>query len=173
MPCVTVEGIGQQHRAGAGIGDAGTKLRRVGSGARDEETEHFDMQCRQYRIGSTKAEVEEEIEKLDASLHTFAQLRNTEAVNRLAMLSMILGAGALTTGFFGMNFGRSFAKVFFEPEESFILLHYAAVLLVVLMAIGALIFGVYVVLSNWADYKGILTPRAPQIPKRRGAPRQN
>ncbi len=131
---------------------------------KDEETEHFDLQCRQYRIGPTKKEVEEEIEKLDASLQTFAQLRNTEAVNRLAMLSMILGAGALATGFFGMNFGRDFAKVFFEPEESFIPLHYAAVAAVVLLAVGAMTFGLYVVVSNWSDYKDILTPRAPQLP---------
>lgn len=130
---------------------------------KDEETEHFAMQCREYRIGSTKAEVEEEIEKLDASLHTFAQLRNTEAVNRLAMLSLILGAGALTTGFFGMNFGRDFAKVFFDPEPPFIPLHYATVLAVVMLAIGALLFGFYVVISNWSDYKEILTPRAPQL----------
>jgi hypothetical protein len=140
---------------------------------KDEETEHFEMQCRAYRIGSTKIEVEEEIEKLDASLHTFAQLRNTEAVNRLAMLSMIMGAGALATGFFGMNFGRYFTKVFLDPEESFVPLHYAAVIMVVLMAVGALTFGLYVVLSNWSDYKEILTPRAPQIPKRQRGPQQH
>ena len=135
---------------------------------KEEETEHFEMQCRAYRIGSTKAEVEEEIEKLDASLHTFAQLRNTEAVNRLAMLSLIMGAGALATGFFGMNFGGDFAKVFFDPEEPFIPLHYTAVITVVLLAAGALTFGLYVVLSNWSDYREILTPRAPRAPKRRG-----
>ena len=64
-------------------------------------------------------------------------------------------------------------EVFLDPEESFVPLHYAAVIMVVLMAVGALTFGLYVVLSNWSDYKEILTPRAPQIPKRRGAPRQN
>lgn len=129
---------------------------------KDEETEHFEIQCREYRIGSTKAEVEEEIEKLDASLHTFAQLRNTEAVNRLAMLSMILGAGALITGFFGMNFGRDFAKIFFDPDPPYVPLHYTAVSAVVMLALGALIIGFYVVFSNWTDYKAILTPRSPQ-----------
>jgi hypothetical protein len=138
---------------------------------KDEETEHFEMQCRTYRIQSTKAEVEEEIEKLDASLHTFAQLRNTEAVNRLAMLSLIMGAGALATGFFGMNFGRDFAKIFFDPDEAFIPLHYAAVIAVVLLAAGALTFGLYVVLSNWSDYREILTPRAPDPRKRRSLPK--
>jgi hypothetical protein len=139
---------------------------------KDEETEHFEMQCRQYRIGSTKAEVEEEIEKLDASLHTFAQLRNTEAVNRLAMLSLILGAGALATGFFGMNFGREFTKVFLDPVPPFIPLHYATVLAVLVLAVGALIFGFYVVISNWSDYREILTPQAPQPPKHRRKARQ-
>ena len=61
-----------------------------------------------------KAEIEEEIEKLNASLHNYYQFRNTEAVNRLAMLSLMLGAGAVVTGFFGMNFGRDFAQVFFR-----------------------------------------------------------
>jgi len=84
------------------------------------------------------------------------------------MLSLILGAGALATGFFGMNFGREFAKVFLDPVPPFIPLHYATVLAVVLLAVGALIFGFYVVISNWTDYKEILTPRAPETPKRRG-----
>jgi hypothetical protein len=57
-----------------------------------------------------KREIEEEIEKLSASLHNYYQFRNTEAVNRLAMLSLILGAGAVITGFFGMNFGGHFEK---------------------------------------------------------------
>ncbi len=82
---------------------------------KDEESDHFTMQCREYRIGPMKAEIEEEIEKLNASLHNYHQFRNTEAVNRLAVLSLMLGAGAVVTGFFGMNFGRGFARLFFEP----------------------------------------------------------
>ena len=127
---------------------------------KDEETEHFEIQCHEYRIGSTKAEVEGEIEKLDASLHTFAQLRNTEAVNRLAMLSLILGAGALMTGFFGMNFGRDFARMLFDPAPAFIPLHYTVVAIVIILALGAMAFGFYMVIANWSDYKNILTPRA-------------
>jgi hypothetical protein len=83
---------------------------------KDEEIQHFTMQCDQYRIGPMKAEIEEEIEKLNASLHNYHQYRNTEAVNRLAMLSLLFGAGAVVTGFFGMNFGQSFARLFFEPQ---------------------------------------------------------
>ena len=65
---------------------------------KDEENEHFALQCREYSIHTMKAEIEEEIEKLNASLHNFYQFRNTEAVNRLAVLSMLLGAGAVVTG---------------------------------------------------------------------------
>jgi len=135
---------------------------------KDEEIEHFMMQCQQYRIGTMKAEVEEEIEKLDASLHTFAQMRNTEAVNRLAMLSLMLGAGAVLTGFFGMNFGRWFSRLFFEPDPPFLAAHYTAVIVVALLALGALTFGIYVVFSNWSDYADILRPRPPDALGRPG-----
>jgi Mg2+ and Co2+ transporter CorA len=125
---------------------------------KDEEIEHFTLQCRQFRIESTKKEVEEEIEKLNASLHDYSAFRNTEAVNRLAMLSLIVGAGAVLTGFFGMNFGRNFARWFFEPDTQSLAIHYAAVILVALLAFGALAFGFYVVAANWSDYRDILAP---------------
>ena len=54
-------------------------------------------------------QIEDEVEKLNSFLHEHNQVRSTEAVNRLAMLSMILGVGAVLTGYFGMNFGRAFA----------------------------------------------------------------
>jgi hypothetical protein len=126
---------------------------------KDEELEHFTLQCRQYRIASTKAEIESEIEKLNASLHTFFQFRNTEAVNRLAMLSLILGAGAMITGFFGMNFGGNFARWFFEPDPRSPWLHYFSIAAVFLMGASAATFGLWVVISNWADYRGIIVPR--------------
>jgi hypothetical protein len=125
---------------------------------KDEEVEHFEMMCREYRIEATKREIEEEIDKLNGSLADFYQFRNTEAVNRLAMLSLIFGAGAVLTGFFGMNFGREFAKAFFEPDPNNILVHYAAVGLVTALAFGALAFGSYVVAANWHDYRDILVP---------------
>jgi hypothetical protein len=126
---------------------------------KDEEIEHFHLQCRQFRIEPLKIEIEEEIEKLNASLHDFSAFRNTEAVNRLAMLSLIVGAGAVLTGFFGMNFGRNFARWFFEPDSGSLLIHYSAVITVALLAFGALAFGLYVVASNWSDYREILIPR--------------
>ena len=126
---------------------------------KDEEIEHFTTQCREYRIGTMKAEIEAEIEKLNASLQDFHQFRNTEAVNRLAVLSLMLGAGAVVTGFFGMNFGRSFARLLFEPDRGLMLFHYAAVALAALMAFGAIAFGVHVIVRNWPDYRETLAAR--------------
>ena len=125
---------------------------------KDEEVEHFQMMCREYRVDATKREIEEEIDKLNASLGDFYQFRNTEAVNRLAMLSLIFGAGAVLTGFFGMNFGREFAKAFFEPDPKRIVVHYIAVGTVTALAFGALAFGSFVVAANWSDYRDILVP---------------
>ncbi|MCW5977561.1 MAG: hypothetical protein KIT09_05770 [Bryobacteraceae bacterium] len=122
---------------------------------KDEELEHFTLQCQQYRIEPMKNHIEAELEKLDASLHNYNQMRNTEAVNRLAMLSLILGAGAVLTGFFGMNFGRGFARLFFEPDQEWLGVHYAAVTMVALLAFAALAFGIYMVAANWTDYRDI------------------
>ena len=126
---------------------------------KDEELEHFVMMCREYHTTTLKQEIEEEIEKLNASLDNYYQFRNTEAVNRLAMLSMLLGAGAVVTGFFGMNFGRRFGSIFFEPDKASLAIHYAAIAVVVVLAFGALAFALYVVAANWTDYREILVPR--------------
>ncbi len=126
---------------------------------KDEEIEHFGMQCREYRISSMKREIEEEIEKLNVSLDTYYQFRNTEAVNRLAMLSLIFGAGAVLTGFFGMNFGGRFGRLFFEPDSASQPVHWIAVMMVTLLAFGALLLGIFLVVANWADYRDSLTPR--------------
>jgi hypothetical protein len=123
---------------------------------KDEELEHFQLMCLQYRTEPMKGEIEEEIEKLNASLHNYYQFRNTEAVNRLAMLSLMLGAGAVATGFFGMNFAHRFGRWFFEPDPSSLPIHYTALALVVLLVLGALVFGFYVVAVNWSDYREIL-----------------
>ncbi len=140
---------------------------------KDEELEHFALLCQQYRIGPMKSEIEEEIEKLNASLHNYYQFRNTEAVNRLAILSLMLGAGAVITGFFGMNFGRGFAGLFFEPTAGMLPFHYAALLLAALMAFGALTFGFYVVVANWSDFQESFAkgrPRDREASLRRGPP---
>ena len=126
---------------------------------KDEEQEHFEMQCRAYRLDIMKQEVESEIEKLNVSLDRFNQLRSTEAVNRLAMISIMLGGGALITGFFGMNFSREFGELLFEGKRNG-WVHYVSVAGVSVFFIGALLFALYLVSSNWTDYKPILLPRA-------------
>jgi hypothetical protein len=124
---------------------------------KDEEIEHFQMQCEAYRLGPMKSEIEQEIEKLSNSLDRIYQLRNTESINRLAMLSMILGGGAMVTGYFGMNFGQEFERVFFNPAGSG-WAHKAAIALVSLVAVGSILFTVYLVFGNWVDYRNILLP---------------
>lgn len=61
------------------------------------------MQRKQYRIAELKQEIETEVESLNASLQRHYQFRNSEAINRVAVLSLLLGAGAMSTGFFGMR----------------------------------------------------------------------
>jgi len=124
---------------------------------KDEEIEHFRMQCEAFRVGEMKAEVEMEIEKLSNTLDRIYQLRNTDSINRLAMLSMILGGGAMLTGYFGMNFGHGFAKLFFEPAgPSWV--HVTSITAVTAIVVGSILFGVFLVVTFWADYRDILMP---------------
>jgi hypothetical protein len=120
---------------------------------KDEEIEHFEMQCRAYRVEHMRLQIEDEIEKLNSFLHERNQVRSTEAVNRLALLSMILGAGAVLTGYFGMNFGQAFSRVFFEPNAATDLIHRAAITVVSAFALCSILLGLYVILANWADYR--------------------
>jgi Mg2+ and Co2+ transporter CorA len=133
---------------------------------KDEESEHFDLQSREYRLGEMKAEVEQELAALNSSLNEYYQTRNTSAVNRLAMLSLIFGAGAIITGFFGMNFGRRFGELFFEPSSN-PLAHEVSIALVSLFVAAALFFGIYVIVSNWNDYGYVLSPRKRKERRRR------
>lgn len=125
---------------------------------KDEEIEHFAMMCGAYRVGQMKGHVEQQIEKLNASLHEYHASRSTEAVNRLAVVSIIFGFGALVTGFFGMNFGGEFSRLFFEPEADLAWVHWLSLSAVTLMAIGALAFAIYLVVTNPVDYRDILIP---------------
>lgn len=126
---------------------------------KDEEVEHFDMQCDAYRIWSMKEEIGDEVERLNIVLNEYYQKRNTQAVNRLAMLSMILGGGAVLTGFFGMNFGGAFERTFFNPNQGTVTIHWAAILGVAILTFGALLFGVCLIAIHWGDYKDTLVPR--------------
>lgn len=125
---------------------------------KDEESEHFNLQCDAYHIRQMLGDTDREIERMHNFLSEYYQSRNTQAVNRLAMLSMILGAGAVLTGFFGMNFGAEFSKFFFEPNPARPWAHWVSIFGVSLFALGAVIFGVFLVLANWSDYKDVLLP---------------
>jgi hypothetical protein len=126
---------------------------------KEEEFEHFTLQCQALRIEPVKKEVEQEVEKLNTLLQSYAASRNTEAVNRLAMLSLLLGAGAVLTGFFGMNFGRLFGRLFFEPDQATVGFHYAAVILITLLVLSVVASGLFVVFSNWSDYRDVFMKR--------------
>jgi hypothetical protein len=129
---------------------------------KDEEMEHFDMQAEAYRIWPMKEEIAQEVDRLNIVLNEYYQKRSTQAVNRLAMLSMILGGGALLTGFFGMNFGGAFQKAVFEPPGAGFSAYWEAVIVAALVAFGALLFGVFLIVINWQDYKDTLVPRLRQ-----------
>jgi hypothetical protein len=124
---------------------------------KDEEIDHFQKQCSEFRLSAMKEEIEEEVGKLSLYLERVYQLRATDSINRLAMLSMILGGGAMVTGYFGMNFGAEFEKVFFNPSGGR-LIHYASMIAVSLIVLGSLMFTVFLVVSNWFDYRRILLP---------------
>ena len=73
-------------------------------------------------------------------------------MNRLAILSMILGIGALVTGFYGMNIPHltNLLGNGFVSRISF-----ASTLLMTLLSLGLI---VYIVVSNWVDYRVSLLP---------------
>ncbi|MFN9297419.1 MAG: hypothetical protein ACK6DZ_06880 [Acidobacteriota bacterium] len=123
---------------------------------KDEESEHFRMLSAVYDITSMKLEVEREIDKLNASLQEYYSARNTQAVNRLAFVSTILGAGAVVTGFFGMNLSSSFEKAFFAPNEHTLWLHWLAIFGVVGFCLFALGITFYLFTRNWQDYRSVL-----------------
>ena len=106
-----------------------------------------------------KATQTQDLSHMGDFVYNFYQLRNTEAVNRLAMLSLIFGAGAVLTGFFGMNFSREFGELIFEGKGANALLHYGLVALVSGVVVGSLSLGMFVLLRNWRDYLTILKPQ--------------
>jgi hypothetical protein len=125
---------------------------------KDEECEHFQLQCIQYRTEVMRQDLERELDSLNMSLHTFHQFRNTEAVNRLAMISMILGCGAVVTGFFGMNFEHIFEWLL-KPLPGGEWVYWTGLGVAWLVAVGTLSFGLWTVSVNWADYRHSLLPR--------------
>jgi hypothetical protein len=127
---------------------------------KDEEIEHFQLQCRAYRVEELRGQIEQELANMNAALNEYNQQRSTEAVNRLAMLSMLFGAGAVLTGFFGMNFGHLFERYLFKPDTVTLPAHLVAVALVTLITASLMSLGVYLVAVNWRDYRFILRARS-------------
>jgi hypothetical protein len=122
---------------------------------KDEETEHFEMLSTAYHIHAMKDEIDSEIDKLSRALNEYYQKANTLAVNRLAVLSTILGAGAVITGFFGMNFARRFEALFFQPDGEAYVVHYFAIVAVTIFCITALGLTFLLFSRNWVDYKSV------------------
>jgi hypothetical protein len=118
----------------------------------------FRRQCAEYKVHDMKDGLTTELGHMADFVYNFYQMKNTDAVNRLAILSLIFGGGAVLTGFFGMNFGREFAQVFFEGERAFGVVHYFMITLVCSFVFGSLVLGIYVVLRNWREYLTILNP---------------
>ena len=119
---------------------------------KDEECEHFQMQCRQYRTEVMRQDLERELDSLNMSLHTFYQFRATEAVNRLALFSVILGCGAVVTGFFGMNFSHVF-DFLLKPAPGLRWIFWGSLSFAAIVAACALWFAVWAIVVNWADYR--------------------
>ena len=123
---------------------------------KDEESEHFRMLSAVYDITNMKVEVEREIDKLSSSLNEYYTARNTLAVNRLAFVSIILGAGAVITGFFGMNFSYLFEKTFFQPTADTLWIHWLSIFAVGSFCLFALGITVFLFTRNWHDYRSVL-----------------
>jgi hypothetical protein len=116
----------------------------------------FRRLCVEYKISVMKEVLADEFRHMAEFVYNFYQLKNTEAVNRLAVLSLVFGGGAVLTGFFGMNFGREFGQFFFEGESGAGAGHYFMVVLVCCFVFMSLALGTYVVLRNWREYLAIL-----------------
>ncbi len=123
---------------------------------KDEESEHFRLLSTVYDITPMKVELEREVDKLNNTLQEYYTARNTLAVNRLAIISTILGAGAVVTGFFGMNFAADFQHAFFEPSGDTLWVHWLAIVGVVGFCLFALGATFYLITRNWQDYRSVL-----------------
>jgi len=121
------------------------------------DNDFFRRICSEYRITEMKSVLTSELRHMTEFVYNFYQLRTTEAVNRLALLSLIFGGGAVLTGFFGMNFGREFTQIVFEGRGSS-WVHYLLVAVVTVFVFGSLLLGTIVVLRSWREYFAILNP---------------
>jgi hypothetical protein len=119
---------------------------------KDEELEHFQMFCEAYHLRELKESIGDQIEKLADYVNRLYSLRSSDAVNRLAMMSVILGVGALVTGFYGMNLPHLGEVVKVEWISALSLAATFA------MTIASIAFIVYIIVSNWIDYRSSIFP---------------
>ena len=129
---------------------------------KDEELEHFGLLSEAYQLAPMKETIEDQITSLAGFIDRLFALRNNDAVNRLAMMSVLLGIGALVTGYYGMNIPHLEA-VLHNDRISF-----WSLLLTSIMAVASLWFVFYIVGSNWLDYRASILPhryRRPLTPK--------
>jgi hypothetical protein len=131
--------------------------------AKDEEREHFAMLSEAYQLAPSIAKLENQIEKLSDYIDRLYALQNNDAVNRLAMMSVILGVGALITGFYGMNLPH-LTEILEKKTVSL-----WSLILTSLMLIASLWFIVYVIASNWMDYRASILPRRYRRPAKRAS----
>lgn len=137
---------------------------------KDEESEHFRLLSTVYDITPMKVELEREVDKLNNTLQEYYTARNTLAVNRLAIISTILGAGAVVTGFFGMNFAADFQHAFFEPSGETLWVHWLAIISVVGFCLFALGATFYLITRNWQDYRSVLRGGHQAVTPRNASP---
>ncbi|HEY1950832.1 MAG TPA: CorA family divalent cation transporter [Bryobacteraceae bacterium] len=121
---------------------------------KDEELEHFQLFCSAYRIEEIRNELGDEIRKLAGYIDRLYALRNNDAVNRLALLSMILGIGALVTGYYGMNIPH-LATILNDGRISV-----GSLIATSIMALLSLVLIAYIVVTNWVDYRASLVPHS-------------
>ncbi len=119
---------------------------------KDEEFEHFELFCSAYRIAPMKASIEDQIDKLAGYIDRLYALRNSDAVNRLAVIDVILGIGALITGYYGQNIPV------LEDALKNNSLSLTSMLLTSVMTISSVAFIVYIVAFNWVDYRASILP---------------
>jgi Mg2+ and Co2+ transporter CorA len=114
--------------------------------------EHFQLLCEAYRIHQMKQAIGDQIGKLAGYIDRLYALRSNDAVNRLALLSMILGVGALVTGFYGMNIPHLATAL---TNGRYSLASFVATLIMTLLSLA---FIVYIVAANWVDYRSSVLP---------------
>ncbi len=119
---------------------------------KDEELEHFALLSEAYRLGPMKKTIEDQITSLAKFIDRLFAMRNNDAVNRLAMMSVLLGIGALVTGYFGMNIPHLEALMHNETTSFWTLIATSV------MAVASLWFVVYIIGSNWLDYRASILP---------------